>query len=38
MTNLLLKSNVAGNEMEGLMQCEVEVNYNNIDMVERTKS
>ncbi|KAL3354105.1 hypothetical protein AABB24_018653 [Solanum stoloniferum] len=32
-TNLLLHSNVAGNEMEGLVKCEVEVNYNNIDMV-----
>ncbi|KAM3303588.1 putative protein isoform X1 [Capsicum chacoense] len=33
MTNLLLHSTVTGNEMEGLMKCEVEVNYNNIDMV-----
>lgn len=33
LTNFLLHSNVAGNEMEGLVKCEVEVNYNNIDMV-----
>ncbi|KAF3663256.1 hypothetical protein FXO37_12074 [Capsicum annuum] len=33
MTNLLLHSTVTGNEMEGLVKCEVEVNYNNIDMV-----
>lgn len=38
MTNLLLHSNIAGNEMEGLVKCEVEVNYNNIDMVEMKKS
>ncbi|XP_009615133.1 uncharacterized protein [Nicotiana tomentosiformis] len=31
MTNLLLRSNIAGNEMEGLVKCEVQVNYNNID-------
>lgn len=36
MTNLLLRSNIAGNEMEGLVKCEVQVNYNNIDKVEIT--